>query len=331
MRRPRQTDTGSATPRVVVITGASSGIGRATALRFAKGRASLVLASRSEPDLIEVAAACRKHGSEVLVRPTDVSDESQVQLLAQAAITRFGRIDVWVGAASAFSYGTFEGTPAEVFRQVVETTLFGQVYGARAVLPQFRRQGRGVLILVGSVYSRITTPYVSAYVAGKQALLGFAEILGQELRGTGISVCSVLPATIDTPIYQHAANYTGERVHPLPPVASPYRVARTIVHLARRPRRLAVVGQVQRGFLPVHDMLPWIFHPAIPLVMNTLALRGGTVAATDGTVFRPQPGTNTITGGWRRGRVRRILAVGLLGSLALAGTSRRRARLGPVP
>ena len=327
MRRPRQTVTGSAAPRVVVITGASSGIGRATALRFARTKASLVLASRGEPELISVAAECRKRGSEVLVRPTDVSDEAQVQLLAQAAIARFGRIDVWVGAASAFSYGTFENTPPRVFRQVIETTLFGQVYGARAVLPHFRRQGLGVLILVGSVYSRITTPYVSAYVAGKQALLGFAEILGQELHGTGISVCSVLPATIDTPIYQHAANYTGARVHPLPPVASPYRVARTIVHLARRPRRLAVVGQIQRGFLPVHDMLPWLFHPGIPLVMNTLALRGGTVAATDGTVFEPRPGTNTITGGWRRGRGFRLLALGLLGSLVLAG-SRRRARPG---
>ncbi|HYI32771.1 MAG TPA: SDR family NAD(P)-dependent oxidoreductase [Glaciibacter sp.] len=324
MRRPRQTATNSSTARVVVITGASSGIGRATALAFAKQKANLVLAARSEPDLVAVAAECRERGSEVLVRPTDVSDESRVKALAEAAVARFGRIDVWVGAASVFSYGTFEQTPPAVFRQVLETTFFGQVYGARAVLPHFRRQGGGVLILVGSVYSRITTPYVSAYVASKQALLGFAEVLGQEVRRDRIAVCSVLPATIDTPIYQHAANYTAQRVHPLPPVVSPYRVARTIVHLARRPRRLAVVGQVQRGFLPVHDLLPWLFHPGIRVVMNTIALRGGTVAATDGTVFEPQPDSNRITGGWRRGRVRRLGAIAVLGAAVLAVGSRRR-------
>jgi short-subunit dehydrogenase len=328
MKRPRQTASGSGTATVVVITGASSGIGRATALAFTKRKVSLVLAARSESDLVDVAAECRKRGAEVLVRITDVSDEIQVKALAEAAVARFGRIDVWVGAASVFSYGTFEQTPPEVFRQVLETTFFGQVYGAEAVLPHFRRQGGGVLILVGSVYSRITTPYVSAYVASKQALLGFAEVLGQEVRGDGIAVCSVLPATIDTPIYQHAANYTSQRVHPLPPVASPYRVARTIVHVARRPRRLAVVGQVQRGFLPVHDVLPWLFHPGIRVVMNTLALRGGTVAATNGTVFEPHPGSNRITGGWRRGRGRRVGAVAVLGGAAvLAAASRRRSRV----
>jgi NAD(P)-dependent dehydrogenase (short-subunit alcohol dehydrogenase family) len=332
MRRHKQTASASGRPGVVVITGASSGIGRATALRFAGQGARLVLAARGEPSLIDVALQCRERGGEALVVPTDVSDESQVKALAGAAVARFGRIDVWVGAASVFSYGTFERTPPDVFRQVIETGLFGQVYSARAVLPQFRQQGGGILILVGSVYSRVTSPYVSAYVASKQALLGFAEVLGQEVRGEGIRVCSVLPSTIDTPIYQHAANYTSERVHPLPPVVSPHRVARTIVRLARHPRRLAVVGQVQRGFLPLHDVLPWLFHPWIIQVMNTLALRGGEVAASDGTVFRSRPDTNRITGGWRRGRGLRLLVAAAIGSALLSkrsvllinGSARRR-------
>ncbi len=323
MRRRRLTDTPSPLPGVVVITGASSGIGRATALKFARPGARLVLAARSEESLIEVAAECRRYGAEALVRHTDVSVESEVQALATAAVARFGRIDVWVGAASVFSYGTFEETPPEVFRQVVETTFFGQVYGARAILPQFRRQGGGVLVLVGSVYSRISTPYVSPYVSSKQALLGFAEVLGQEVRGDNIFVCSVLPATIDTPIYQHAANYTSHPVHPLPPVVSPYRVARTIVRIAKRPRRLAVVGQLQRVFLPMHDMLPWLFHPGIVVVMNTLAIRRGRAPVTTGTVFEPQPGSNRITGGWRSWPARGILSAALLGSAALLRRSRR--------
>ncbi len=323
MRARRRPATEGVRPGVTVITGASSGIGRATALKLARPGARLVLAGRSESSLIDVAAECRRRGAEALVTVADVSNESDVQELATAAVRRFGRIDVWIGAASAFSYGTFENTPPDVFRQVLETTFFGQVYGARAVLPQFRKQGGGVLVLVGSVYSRISTPYVSPYVAGKQALLGFAEVLAQEVRRDGIRVCAVLPATIDTPVYQHAANYTGQRVHPLPPVVSPQRVARTIVRVSKRPRRLAVVGQVQRVFLPVHDVLPWLYHPAIVRVMDTLALRGGRVEPTDGAVFEPQPELNRISGGWRKGRIRRVLAVTVVGTVLAAALGRR--------
>ncbi|MCU1635953.1 MAG: hypothetical protein JWQ68_1192 [Cryobacterium sp.] len=287
---------------VVVIIGASSGIGRATAHAFARRGARLVLAARSEVSLTEVVAECRRHGAQAIAVPTDVTDEAAVADLAAAAVARFGRIDVWVGTASAFSYGTLERTPSDVFRQVVETTFFGQVNGARAVLPHFRRQGGGVLVMVGSVYSKITTPYVSPYVAGKHALLGFAEALGQEVRRDGIRVCCVLPATIDTPIYQHAANFTLRRVHPLPPVASPHRVARAIVRIALRPRRQVVVGQIQRVFIPLHAAAPGLYHRGVTAVMNVLALRGGGIAASSGTVFEPQPDTNRVTGGWRQRR-----------------------------
>jgi hypothetical protein len=162
---------------------------------------------------------------------------------------------------------------------------------------------------VGSIYSKITTPYVSPYVTSKFGLLGFAEVLRQELRGAkGISVCTVLPATIDTPIYQHAANYTGQRVHPLPPVAGPGRVARRIVRLADRPRAETVVGQAQRAFIPFHALLPRAYDRGVGPVMNVLALRGGTVPPADGTVFAAREGANTITGGWRTGR-RRLLVL----------------------
>jgi short-subunit dehydrogenase len=302
---------------VVVITGASSGIGRASALRFARLKARLVLAARNEESLDDVAAQCRQRGSDVLVVPTDVSDESQMEALAAAAAARFGRIDVWVGAASAFSYGTFERTPPEVFRQVVETTLFGQVHGARAVLPYFRAQGGGTLILLGSVYSRISSPYVSAYVAAKHAVLGFAEVLGQEVRGQGIHVCTVLPSTVDTPVYQHAANYTSQRVHPLPPIVSPHRVARAVVRVARRPRRQVVVGQVQRGLIPVHGLLPGLYFRFIPVVMDLLALRGGSVAPTPGAVFEPGPPWKRISGGWRSPAVRAAVSAAAVGAAVL--------------
>ena len=213
---------------VVVITGASSGIGRETARRYADRGARVVLASRSEPALETVAEECRARGAEALAVPTDITDQQAVHALAAAAVQRFGRIDVWVGNAGVFSYGTFEELPADVFRQVVETNLMGQVHSARAVLPQFRRQGSGTLVLVGSLYSRVGSPGKAPYVTSKWGLLGFAEALRQELHGSGIRVRVVLPGTVDTPIYQHAANVTGRRVHPLPPAAAPARVARAI-------------------------------------------------------------------------------------------------------
>lgn len=317
---------GSGEPPVVVVMGASSGIGRATARTFARQGASLVLAARSAASLDEVAEECRHHGAQALAVPTDVAVEAEVQALVCSAVERFGRIDVWVGMASVYGYGTFEQMPSETFRQILETNLFGQVHGARAVLPRFRAQGAGTLILVGSVYSKITTPYVSAYVTAKFGLLGFSEVLREELLADkGINVCLVLPATIDTPIYQHAANYTGRNVRPLPPVVSPHRVARSIVRLASRPSRVVVVGRVQATFITIHRLLPRLFERGSRPLMNTVALRGSGVPASDGTVFTPLPSSNRVTGGWRSRRLRLLTATaaGAAGAAALRTSSRR--------
>lgn len=309
---------------VVVITGASSGIGRASAHAFAKDGARLVLAARSAQFLREVAAECEARGAPVLTVPTDVGDESQVEALVRSAHEAFGRIDVCVAGASVYSYGTFEQTPPEVFRRIVETNLFGVVHTARAVLPHFRTQGHGTLIVVGSVYSRITSPYVSPYVTSKWGLLGFTEVLRQELqRDKDIHACAVLPATIDTPIYQHAGNYTGKPVHPLPPVVSPHRVARTIVGLTHRPRPVSVVGRVQGSLIPVHGLFPGLYDRCINPVMDLLALRSGTAPASEGTVFAPGPAaTSRITGGWRSPPLRTL---GVAGAV-LAGWSVLRRR-----
>lgn len=152
---------------VVVITGASSGIGRAAAHAFAKEGARLVLAARSTETLHEVAKECAAHGAQAVIVSTDISDESQVEALMHSTIEAFGRIDMCVANASVYSYGTFETTPPDVFRRIVETNLLGPIHTARAVLPHFRSQGQGTLIIIGSVYSKITSPYVSPYVTSK--------------------------------------------------------------------------------------------------------------------------------------------------------------------
>ncbi|HEV2857253.1 MAG TPA: SDR family NAD(P)-dependent oxidoreductase [Solirubrobacterales bacterium] len=126
---------------VVVITGASSGIGRAAALRIARRGGSLALCARSPAPLAEVAAECEAAGASVLQRALDVAEEEALEAFATAAEERFGRIDVWVNNAATMAYGTFDDIPSDVFRGVVETNLMGQVHGARTALRRFRRQG----------------------------------------------------------------------------------------------------------------------------------------------------------------------------------------------
>lgn len=294
---------------VVVVTGASSGIGRATAHRYARRGARLVISSRSGTALETVAKECRDLGGQVVVVPADVADETQMVRLADAAVAAFGHIDVWVGNAGVFAYGAFEQLPSDVFRQVIETNLIGQVHGARAVLPHFRHQGGGALILVGSLYSRASSPTISPYVTSKFGLLGFAESLRQELRGSGIGVHLVLPASIDTPIYQHAANFTGRKVRPLPPVSSPTRVARAVVRAPRHRRFVTFVGRAQKASLLVHDLAPGVHGTAARWLMDHVELHGRSPEASTGNVLDAPGSAGPVTGGWRLTGVRLLIAV----------------------
>jgi short-subunit dehydrogenase len=316
--------------QVVVITGASSGIGRGIAHAFADRGASVVLAARSAQSLAEVADECRERGGTPLVVPTDVSDEAAVQALTRRAVEHFGDIDAWVNAAAVWSYGRFEDTPASVFRQIVETTLFGQIYAARAVLPQFRSQGHGVLVNISSLYGRLSSPYVSPYVTSKWGLLGFSEVLRQELRDTrGISVVTILPGAVDTPIYRHAANYMGRQIRPLPPVISPQRAVAAVVRAVDHPQAEIIVGQTHRVGAWAHQLVPRLYDRLVGPVIDHGALRKAPAEPHDGAVFISDPQTNAINDGWRRHDHRlagKALTVAL--GLGAAATATRRARLG---
>jgi NAD(P)-dependent dehydrogenase (short-subunit alcohol dehydrogenase family) len=162
---------------VVAVTGASSGIGRAAALRFAHRGSALALCARTPEPLEQVARECEAAGAAVLARPLDVRDEAAVEAFVAATVERFGRLDVWVNNAGVIAYGEFTEIPSEVFRGVVETNLMGQVHGARAALPRFRAQGGGVLINVSSVWGRVSSPLVSPYVLSKNAVRAFSECI----------------------------------------------------------------------------------------------------------------------------------------------------------
>jgi NAD(P)-dependent dehydrogenase (short-subunit alcohol dehydrogenase family) len=296
--------------RVVVITGASSGIGRATAHRFATEGARIVLAARSRDSLAEVAEECRKRGGHPLVVVTDVSDERQVDALALAAIAHFGRIDVWVANASVFSFGTFEKTPPDVFRQVIETNLFGVVYSARVVLPHFRAQGGGSLVITSSLFGKVTAPYLSPYIASKHATFALAQVLQEELAGTRVRVSAILPATIDTPIYQNAAESPGMEMHPLPPLVSPRRVAKAIVRASRAKRpQTKIVGRVQGMLVPLNDLAPETYKLMVRPAMRVLGLRRTAEPQSYGNVLEAGGERNAPTGGWATRRRRRFLLV----------------------
>jgi len=223
-------------PRVVVITGASSGIGRETALRYARRRDRLVLASRTEDTLREVAEACFAAGArDVMVRPTDIGEADEVQRLFDLAVDTFGGVDVAVQCAAITAFGRFEDVPAGVFDAIVRTNLTGAVNVARSALMHFQARGDGHLVLVGSLLGEVAVPYQSAYVASKFALNGLVRVLRQENRSLpGVRVHGIYPGPVDTPVYGTSDNYF-EQTPRVPPTAdTPASVAKAIVREADR-------------------------------------------------------------------------------------------------
>lgn len=287
---------------VVVITGASSGIGRATAMMFAQQGATVVLGARREQALEEVVSACERAGARALAVPTDVTDENAVRHLARRAVEAFGRIDVWVNNAAVTLFGRFEETPPDVYRRVIETNLFGYIYGARAVLPIFREQGSGVLINVSSMVAKVAQPYTSAYGLTKAAIRSLSMSLREELLLDGqhdIHVCTVMPATIDTPFFQQAANYTGRAVKAMPPVYSVDEVAQTILKLAQKPTSEVMVGRSARMLSAQHTIAPSKAEMMMAQMVDKEHLyQDRRAEPTPGNVFKPMPEYAMVSGGW---------------------------------
>ncbi|MCR0985629.1 SDR family oxidoreductase [Roseomonas populi] len=286
---------------VVVIAGASSGIGRATAQHLARQGAHLVLASRRADTLEVVRGECERLGAEAIAVPTDVTDAAAVRALADAARARFGRIDVWINNAGVGVVGPFDEVPIEEHEQTIRTNLLGQVNGAYAALPVFKRQGSGVLINLLSIGSWVPTPFAASYAASKAGLRGFTESLRAELQDQpSIHVCDVFPSVVDTPGLRHGANRTGQKIEVGGPITSPFEVAEAVASLIRRPRDSAVVGVAAWASRLAATVAPKPLRWAVGVVMKR-GLSGGGGAKAEGSAGNlfTAPEDHAVYGGFR--------------------------------
>jgi NAD(P)-dependent dehydrogenase (short-subunit alcohol dehydrogenase family) len=306
--------------KLVVITGASSGIGRATAHAFATEGARLVLGARDEAALADVVEECAARGATALAVPTDVTDSQQMRSLAdRAAAFGGGRIDIWINNAGVGAVGSFEETPLEAHEQVLQTDLLGYLRGAYVAWPFFKAQKRGILINTLSLGSWVAQPYAAAYSASKYGLRGLSEALRGELHAyPDIHVCDIYPAVMDTPGFRDGGNFTGHALKPPPPVYDPHRVAAAMVACALRPRQSTTVGGAATIARLAHFLLPGF--PLLSGWLTRLGLEHSPQAqSSSGNLFVPSKGERRVEGGWRAAKHRPNLVVAIAGTLLLGG------------
>ena len=244
--------------QVVVVMGASSGIGRETALRFARRGAKVVASARSEEGLRSLVDRIEEEGGEAIAMTADVSDFDRVKAVADGAVEEYGRLDTWAHLASVSLFAPVDKIDPEEFKRVVEVDLMGQVYGAMAALPHLKREGRGALVHVSSVLGRRSVPLQSPYCASKHGVEGFLESLRVELKHEGwpIGVTSVMPASINTPFFDKSRTKLGYRPMSLPPFYPPKVVADALLYAAENAPRDLVVGGAGKALLLTQRLSP---------------------------------------------------------------------------
>jgi NAD(P)-dependent dehydrogenase (short-subunit alcohol dehydrogenase family) len=292
--------------QVVVILGASKGIGRETALRCAARRAKVVIAARSDQGLSSLLHEITTNGGEAIAVSCDVTELPQVHRVAEAAVEAFGRIDTWVNVAAVGVYATFEETTAEEFRRVLDVNVMGYVHGAQVALPRLREAGGGALIAVSSVEGLVALPLNSAYAASKHAIEGLIDALRRELRAerAPISVTSIKPSSINTPFFNNARSKIGVKPKGIPPLYDPAVVADCVVYAAEHPVRDLYAGGAGKMLALNHLVAPGLVDAllgrfGIPL-QRTDDPRSG-----EGTLYTPRAEETRIEGDFS-GQARRL-------------------------
>ena len=244
--------------RVVVITGASAGIGRATALRLARDGAAVVICARRRERLDEVAAQAKKLGGDALPIVADVTNQSQIAAVVAAAMERFGRLDVMMCNAGFGIYGRIGDIAPDRVRRLLDVNVMGTYHGIHAAMPVFRRQESGHFIIISSIVGRRGVPFTGAYAATKFAQVGMTEALRAELIGTNINATVVYPVSTDTEFFGVMTAESGFATKAAGPRQSADHVADAIawaiekpvpeVYPYRRARALAVLSVVAPGY-----------------------------------------------------------------------------------
>lgn len=259
--------------QVIVITGASSGIGLATARKAAKAGAKVLLVARNEDALNDIVTDLRKAGGEADFITADVGDEAQVQAVVDKAVARFGGFDTWVNDAGVGILAPLADTPTDEHERLFKTNYWGTVFGSLAAVKHLKTRAGGALINVGSVASDMPSPMFGAYVASKHAVKGFTHSLRIEMIAdkAPISITLIKPAGIGTPFGEHAANHLEGEARIPAPVYAPEVVADAILHAAQNVRRDITVGGAGRQQVMLATHLPGVFDHVASLIIPMLS------------------------------------------------------------
>lgn len=260
----------------------------------------------------------RKEGGEATYVTADVSRFDQVKKVADAAVKKFRRIDTWVHLAAVSIYAKFEDTTPEEFRRIVEVNLTGQAYGEMAALPHMKREGRGSLIHISSVEARRALPFQAAYAASKHGIKGFLEALRVELKKDGldeIGVTEIMPASIDTPLFEKARTRIGVEPKGIPPVYKPERVVDAILRAAEHPEREVFVGGAGRAIAATGRVAPALADTFLSLI----GFKGQKTAEAKSShagdnLYSPVRGAARVTG--KRGSSSGWMGTAILGTAA---------------
>lgn len=271
--------------QTIVITGASSGIGLATARRAARNGAHVVLASRNGQALRRICDEInRQGGGRAAHAVADVGDEAQVRRIVDLAVREFGGFDTWVNNAGVVVFSRLTDLPTRDHERLFRTNYWGMVFGSLAAVEHMRRRpDGGTLINVSSINADTPVPILGAYSASKAAVKAYSDALRMELRDQGIPVrvTVIKPSGIATPISEHGRSHTGERGRIMPPLYDPEVVARTILQAARRPARNVVVGGVGVAGSLARMIAPRLGDRAIGWLLPRVEASGQPPSPTD--------------------------------------------------
>lgn len=273
--------------QVIVLTGATSGIGLATARMAAARGARLVLAARGEEAVQQLATELKAAGTDAIAVKADVSKEEDVNRIVQAADEHFGGFDTWINNAAVSMYGHLADEPVKDERQLFETNYWGTVYGARAAIRHLRQHG-GALINVGSANSDYAAPLQGTFSATKHAVKGYTDALRMELEeeGAPVSVTLVKPSPIDTPYAQHARNHLENEPRQTPPLYAPEVAARAILFCAEHPKRDVYVGGAGKLFATAGRIAPHFMDRIMSRIGTALQRRAQPGKGSD-SLYRP--------------------------------------------